>query len=312
LVITRADFAEASQGLLHRLASPVGRVLRDAELRPGDVSEIVLVGGATRAPIVVDWVRDMFGRAPLSRFNPDQVVALGAAVQAALIADDAAVSDMVMTDVCPFSLGVEIMRELGNRKEGGHFLPVIHRNTTVPVSREETVWTVEPHQRSVRVRVYQGEARRVEDNLLLGELEVTDLPGSTEPVEVKLRFSYDINGLLEVEAVIPASGKRHALVITRHAAGLPQEEVKRSLERLAQVKFYPRDNLENRRLLLFAERVVPAVATVLRAELVAGVDAYDAAMNGGTPAQFSEARAALIGTLGRLGHPYEGQSLSDR
>lgn len=300
----REDLAVCCEPLLHRLASPVGRVLRDAELRPQDVTEVVLVGGATRAPLVADWVRETFGREPLRGFDPDHVVALGAAVQAALIRDDAAVSDMVMTDVCPFTLGVDVMRMLGDRRESGHFLPVISRNTTIPVSREEVLSTVDPYQKSILVRVFQGDGRRVESNLFLGELHVADLPLSEKPVEVRLRFSYDINGLLEVEAVIPSTGKRCSTVITRHAAGLSDADVRASLERLARVKFYPRDLAENRRLLLFAERVLPDLAAVFREELLGCIDGYDAAMNGGGREEFDAARARLLQKLALLGHAY--------
>src|SRR5207245_2031336 len=129
--------------------------LRDGECDLADIEEVILVGGATRMPVLVDFVRDYFQREPLCRFNPDEVVALGAAVQSALITDDSAVDDMVMTDVCPFTLGVEISKEFGRQRLGGYFMPIIPRNTTIPVSREETVCTVDPNQREVLVRVFQ-------------------------------------------------------------------------------------------------------------------------------------------------------------
>jgi molecular chaperone HscC len=304
LAYTREQFLTVSAPLLRRLLSPVGRVLRDAELRPQDVSEIVLVGGATRSPVVSEWVAREFGRAPLCRFNPDHVVALGAAVQAALIGDDEAVADMVMTDVCPFTLGIEIMRTLGNRKESGHFMPIIHRNTTIPVSREEAVFTVDPWQREILVKVFQGDGRRVETNVFLGELAVKDLPGSAEPVQVLIRFSYDISGLLEVEAAVPSTGKRHSAVITKHTGGLTEADIRASLDRLGAVKFFPRDDVENRRLTLFAERVIPELPLVLRDELVAAIDAYESSMNGGEREFFKSTRDALTQLLTRIGHPY--------
>lgn len=304
IVFTREEFLAVSGPLLRRLMSPVGRVLRDAELRPQDVSEIVLVGGATRSPVVFDWVKNEFGREPLRRFNPDHVVALGAAVQAALIADDEAVADMVMTDVCPFTLGVEIMRQIGNKRETGHFMPIIHRNTTIPVSREESVQTVEPWQKQILVKVYQGDGRRVDTNILLGELAVNDLPQSGDLVQVLIRFSYDMSGLLEVEAVVPASGKRCSTVITKHAGGLSESDMRASLDRLRSVKFFPRDDIDNRRLTLFAERIVPELALVLRDELVEAINAYEASMNGGERGQFHATRDALINLLTRIGFPY--------
>ncbi len=142
--VTREDFATATRELLARVRGPVGKALRDGRCEPKDVRDVILVGGATRMSVVKDLVRTMFEKEPLSTFNPDEVVALGAAVQAALIDDDAAVDDMVMTDVCPFTLGVEISKQFGHEQVEGYFSPIIHRNTTVPVSREEVYSTVSP------------------------------------------------------------------------------------------------------------------------------------------------------------------------
>ena len=196
-----------------------------------------------------------------------------------------------MTDVCPFTLGVEIMRNLGDRKESGHFMPVIHRNTTIPVSREERVFTVEPWQRCILVKVFQGDGRRVESNVFLGELNVADLPVSEKPVEVLLRFSYDVSGLLEVEAVVPATGKRCSTVITKHAGGLAESDLRAALEKLRAVKFFPRDELENRRLTLFAERIVPELPLVLRDELVVAIDGYEWGLHERRPARALRVRS---------------------
>ncbi len=171
-------------------------------------------------PIVRDFVREFFHKEPLCTHNPDEVVALGAAVQAALIENDVAVDDMVMTDVCPFTLGVETAREVGTRVMDGYFTPVIHRNTTIPVSREESFQTMSPNQKEVLLQVYQGEGRRVKDNLKLGELRITDIPPGPAGKEIFVRFTYDLNGILEVEAIVDGTGRKQRCVITSHAASL--------------------------------------------------------------------------------------------
>ncbi len=160
---------------MERIAVPIDRALRDARLTVRDIDEVLLVGGATRMPVLVDYVADYFGKPAQIAFNPDEVVALGAAVQAALIDRDVAVNDVVMTDVCPFTMGVEIAKDLGGQISDGYFQPILHRNSTIPISREEVFSTINANQRSVEVRVFQGDARRVADNIELGSLKVDNL-----------------------------------------------------------------------------------------------------------------------------------------
>ena len=309
--VTREQLLAACEPLMLRLAGPTARVLRDAELRPDDITDVVLVGGATRASIVQDWVAKLFQRTPLCTHNPDHVVALGAAVQAALIADDAAVADMVMTDVCPFTLGVEVSRQLGNRREAGFFSPIIHRNTTIPVSREDDFSTVEPLQTEIHLRIFQGDARRTEHNLQIGELLVKDLPRQHDPVQVTVRFSYDLNGLLEVEAIVPATGRRCSTVITRNCGNLSPDEVKRALERLAAIKFFPREQAVNRHLLHYAERVIPELPNFMREELDVLLVQFETAMNLAEKQPFEEARERLVAYLAQIGFPFDEANTDD-
>src|SRR5262249_43797971 len=151
-----------------------------------DVNEIILVGGATRMPAVIDIVTDFFGVRPQCRLNPDEVVGLGAAVQAGLIGRADNVEDLVVTDVSPFTLGIDIVKQFGGDMRTGYFLPIISRNTTIPVSRVETISTIAPNQTELVIKVYQGENRRVEGNLFLGEFRVTGVPRGPagQPVDV--------------------------------------------------------------------------------------------------------------------------------
>src|SRR5262245_44682744 len=164
LTIDRATFARLSEDLIGRLTGPVMRVLNDGRVTPEDLGEVILVGGATRMPLVREFVARALGREPVVKFDPDHVVALGAAVQAGLIADDRAVEDLVMTDVCPFTLGIEIVKHFGHDLRRGYYLPVLPRNTTIPCSKEEVVSTVQDNQSELHLTIYQGEARKVKDN----------------------------------------------------------------------------------------------------------------------------------------------------
>ena len=183
--VSRSQLEQWVAHIVARIELPVRRVLADAKVRREDVSETILVGGATRMPLVVERVTQLMGKPPQQRLNPDEVVALGAAVQAGLFARGQALDDMVVTDVAPFTLGVEVCKRLGHEFRTGYFQPIIERNTVIPVSRAETFSTVEPNQTKIVLQVYQGEARRVEDNFLLGRLEVGGIPPGPEGARSK-------------------------------------------------------------------------------------------------------------------------------
>ena len=307
LKVNNESFASICSSLMDRLKAPVGRAIRDGRMEPNEIHDVILVGGATRMPILRDFAVDFFGKQPKSDFDPDQVVALGAAVQSALISDDAAVEDMVMTDVCPFTLGVEICKEFGGRQQTGYFQPIIHRNTTVPVSREEEFSTMEAGQTMVDLRVFQGEGRRVEDNLLLGNLLIEGIPIGAAGQPFRVRFTYDLNGILEVEAIIPQSGKRFQVVLTQHAKSLTEREVQEAVEKMQQVKFYPRDEVQNQQLVLFCERMVGEVSVYERKRLEDAIDVFEHAMSSGEKEIFESAREHLLVVLSSLGISYKQQ-----
>lgn len=309
--VTRNEFASVVQPLLDRVKGPIGKALRDGRCGPADLGDVILVGGATRMPVMREFVADYFQREPLCRFNPDEVVALGAAVQAALLADDAAVEDMVMTDVCPFTLGVEVGKELAMRHMDGYFMPIIHRNTTIPVSCERDVVTVSQNQQEMTIRVYQGEGRRVQDNLLLGQVKVTGIPNGPPGQHVSIRFTYDVNGILEVEAFLPPNGKKFTTVIKNNAQDLTEDEVEATLARMRELKFYPRDDVVNQRLLLFAEKAVGEVSQYDRESLEEALDMFEVSMASGDRVSFATAREGLLMVLASLGVHYDGDGATD-
>jgi molecular chaperone HscC len=304
--ISRAAYTKLVQPLVDRLKPPVAKALRDGRASPQDIADVILVGGATRMPVVHDFVRSFFDKEPLCKFNPDEVVALGAAVQAALIADDQAVDDLVMTDVCPFTLGVDTAKEFGPEYKSGYFTPIIHRNTTIPVSREQIFNTISANQREVHVVVYQGEHRRVEKNLKIGELKVTGIPPGPPGKPICIRFTYDLNGILEVEAYVPDSTKKFRTVLTHNARGLSKEELNEAVQKLQSLKYYPREDMEKQRLLRYCERLVGEVSPYQRAELEAAIDSFEAAMGSGDKDTVEYAQNGLLQTLSMLGYEFRG------
>jgi molecular chaperone HscC len=187
--ISRADFFTATSDLTARLRPVVRRALRDAQLTPAQLDAVLLVGGASRMPIVVDHLREDLKLPPNTSLDPDRVIALGAAVQQALCVGDSAVRDLVLTDVCPHSLGVEVTKPLlPGHHEPGYFSPILDRNTTVPVSRSGNFHTMHPEQDEVLLKVYQGESRLTKDNQLIGQVRFTGMrsrPGQQRPGGVR-------------------------------------------------------------------------------------------------------------------------------
>lgn len=215
--LTRAKFESLCSDLLDRCRTPVETALRDAKLSFGDIKEVILVGGSTRIPAVIELVRKMTGKEPNVTVNPDEVVALGAAVQAGVLAGE--VSDIVLLDVTPLSLGLETL--------GSVMTKIIPRNTTLPTSKSEVFSTAADGQTSVEINVMQGEREFVRDNKSLGRFRLDGIPPAPRGVpQIEVRFDIDANGILSVAAVDKGTGKKQDITITG-ASTLPKDEVER-------------------------------------------------------------------------------------
>lgn len=255
-VITQDEFIEASQPLLTRLRYPLERALRDAKLNPGQIDGIILVGGATRMPMISRAISRLLKRIPQASINPDETIARGAAVQAALIARNQHLEEVVLTDVMPFSLGTEISQELeGGRIMSGRFYPIIERNMPVPVSRVEHFSTARHQQTQLVIEVLQGESALARENLNLGEIKVDIPPRPKGEIGIDVRFSYDINGLLEVDVSNDELDIQISQVFHQNAQNLSPEEIEQSHQKLAALKIHPREQQENVYLLEKAKRI---------------------------------------------------------
>jgi molecular chaperone HscC len=252
--VTAAEFEAAAAPLIERLRAPVLRAMRDSDVRADAMSEIVLVGGATRMPIVRRAVTRMFSRFPNSGINPDTAVALGAAVQAGLKTRDVDLAEVRLTDVCPYSLGVDVMeRDSAGRPRDGIFAPIIERNTVLPTSRVHRFQTSHDQQKLVEFGIYQGEARLVAGNIELGRVSVPVPVRRAGEVEIDCRFTYDVSGLLEVDVEVAGTGITEQLVIYDEETE-SEEKLAERRQALAALKVHPRDQDANRALLSRAER----------------------------------------------------------
>lgn len=258
-------------------------------------------------PAVQKRASEIFGKAPSCRLNPDEVVALGAAVQAGLIANDVNLTEVVVTDVSPFTLGVEVSKEFGSDHRTGYFLPIINRNTTIPVSRVERVSTVSPNQTEVLVKVYQGEGRRTEQNLPLGEFHVAGIPRGPAGRPIDIRFTYDLNGILEVEATIVETGAIVSHIIARHVHGMSEKEIASAVAAMKSLKTHPREEARNRFLMRRAERVYQELPVDARRILEMLLTGFEEALELQEPEAIERNRDQLEEFL----EAYDGESSGD-
>ena len=298
--VTEEQFEKSAETLLERLRAPVLRALRDSNIHVDTLSEIVLVGGATRMPIVRKAVTRMFGRFPAASVNPDEAVALGAAVQAGLKARDASLKEVVLTDVCPYSLGVDTAERTVTGLRTGIFAPIIERNTLIPASREKPFSPIDDKQTEVKFTIYQGESRNVTDNIALGSVSIPVPPGRASQTQVNVRFTYDINGLLEVDVHIPQTGQRRELVITDDETRIAPEEIKRRREALAGLKVHPREDAANLALIARAERLYEQSLGEKREFIARCLSQFAEIVDGQDPRAIEQARTKISKALDSL------------
>ncbi len=255
--IDETRFARVSEPLVQRMRTPIERAMRDAKLLPSQLDEIVLVGGASRMPLIARLVSRMFGRLPLRHVNPDQAIALGASVAAGLKSRDAKLEEIILTDVCPYTLGTQIARRDPNGQvHNGYFHPIILRNSTVPISREDVFFPVHDQQKQLTIDIFQGENPLVANNIKLGEITLEiDKRLRNDESGVTVRFTYDINGLLQVEVTEHATQRRHELLLEQNPGLMSSEDIRTRLAALAELKIHPRDQQENIAVLARAERL---------------------------------------------------------
>ncbi|WP_309487507.1 Hsp70 family protein [Escherichia coli] len=243
--LTTEKFEFLLQTFFERISMPLERAIRDAKLNISQLDQVVLVGGTTRMPLIRKLVTRLFGRIPAMHLNPDEVIAQGAAIQAALKARHGELQDVVVTDVCPYTLGVDTSKSLGHTRESGYFAPVIERNRSIPCSRVRAFYTAHDQQTEVNFKIYQGESRMVADNIFLAELSVNVPPKPAGDVRIDVRFTYDINGILDVDISVPLTGAKNSLVIEQNPGALTEEQIQQSLSKLSLLKIHPRDEQIN-------------------------------------------------------------------
>lgn len=293
--LSQARFLELTEPLLLRMRQPLLRVMKDSRLNPEDIGQVVLAGGATRMPAVRRMIARLFGRLPEQSINPDEVVARGAAVQAGLKMRDAALEEVAMTDVCPFTLGIEISRETSDgSRQSGLFSPILERNVVIPASRVQRYSTTEDGQRRIEIEVFQGEARMVRDNIRLGQLDVPVPRGKRGEQSLDVRFTYDNSGILEVEVVVVSTGAVHQLVIEGNPGVLTAEQIAGRRGAMAALKVHPREQAENVAALARAGRAYEESLGRMRTNIGNAIAEMLSALDRQEPGGIARERATLL------------------
>ncbi len=275
------EYKKECSSLFDKIQRPVERSLKDAGIKLSQIDEVIMVGGATKLPLVRKFVGRLFGKFPNISLNPDEVVALGAAMQAAIKDRNEMLKEVVLTDVCPFTLGTEVVVDIDeNTKESGHFCPIIERNTVIPVSRRETLYTSSDNQTKVRVKVLQGESRFAKNNLYLGEINVTIPKAKAGEESVEVTYTYDINSILEVIVKVVSTNEEKKLIIQREDSDMTKEEIEKRFEELSYLKILPRDEEVNKRLLFRGERLYEETLGYNRTILDRAITEFSRALDG--------------------------------
>lgn len=305
LTITRTFFETACAPLVKRLLHPIERCFYDSNESTETLDRVVFVGGATRMPMIRQMVARQFKMLPDMSIDPDHAVALGAAVQAALVAEDRALKDVVMTDVSPFSVGIATGSQL---RDGavmeGFFSPIIERNTPLPASREQYFSTMSDNQVLLGVDVYQGEAPMVSDNIHLGRFDLS-VPRAKAGVEgMSVRITYDPSGLIDVEAVSSSTGRKAGVVIKDNVVGLSDAEIKSKLKALQKFKMHPREDEENTALLARIKRLYEMASGADRTMVQGLLVEFEGVLAKQDPTDIATARGEITEVLNRIDDYY--------
>jgi molecular chaperone HscC len=296
-----SEYENACEELLEKIRIPIRKSLADAKIKLPDIDMVILVGGATKLPMIRSFVSKTFNQFPNTSVNPDEAVALGAAIQAAMKERNESIKEIILTDVCSFTLGTEVVVERENKLfEDGHFCPIIERNTVIPASRTERLYTLRDNQTQIRVNVLQGESRFAKNNLSLGELSISVPAAKAGQESVDVTYTYDINSILEVEVTVVSTGKKHRKIFNSRNLDMNDTEIAERIQELSYLKIRPRDQEQNKMCLLKAERLYEESTGTQRTLIENALRKFETCMDTQDPVIISNGRKEIMNFLDEI------------
>lgn len=263
--LCQKELIQISASIFNKISVPIRRVLSDAKVSPEQLSKIVLVGGSCKMPIVQKYLQYSLEHTPISTLEPDAMVALGIGTYAGIKERNGEIKDLLLTDICPFSLGAGVYNEQDPNRDLMKIM--IERNSALPTSRETRLWTVHDNQTTIRVDVYQGEEMYAENNMCLGTISMEVPAAEKERESILIRYTYDINGLLVVDVSVCSTNQQKQLIIMNEQYNLSEQELKKRLKELELLKVHPRKQEENKFLISQGERLFIQAVGELREEI---------------------------------------------
>lgn len=293
---------EICQPYLERIKAVIARAIRDSHLMPDKLDDVVLVGGSARLAVLEDYLEELMGRRPVVAEAPDYMVAEGAGICAGIKSRREELRDMVMTDVCPFSLGIAVCNDI--KDQNPHMATMIARSSMLPVSRSESFYTLSDDQTHIRLRIYQGEGYYASENRQLGELTVRVPAGPAGKHFVHVTFAYDINGILHVDAESSGGDRRETVIMNPHVQ-LSEEELQEKIKELKGLRYVAGGSEEDHLLMAKAERLYEELLGREREKAAWILDAYRQVISGGNPIELKKIRSYARIQLEAMEHTWD-------
>lgn len=288
LTLTRDLLAKLCEDLLARMKKVLARAIRDSGRGIGEIDHVILVGGSSKLAILPDFLKSLFGKPPLILDDPDTIVARGVGVCAGIKERKGEIRDIVMTDVCPFTLGTSVVND--DKDQNPHMSVMIERNSVLPISRSDRFYTTRDNQEKIRVDILQGEEYYARDNLKLGEVVITVPPEPAGKQWVKTTFTYDINGVLQVDVENTSTSRKKTAYVVNPSLHLSEEELERKLQELAAIRGKLEQSEEEQLLLATAERIFAESTGRLREAVGKVLSTYRSVLDENSPSRRHRAR----------------------
>lgn len=296
--ISRKKLIEISGPIFKKISAPVKRVLADGGISPSELTQVVMVGGSCKMPVVQQYLRYMMKEVDLAIANPDYMIALGIGVYAGIKEQKQDIKDMILTDICPFSLGISTLNKSDPKKDYVSFL--IQRNSALPASHEGRYYTVSDNQTRLAVKVYQGEDMYAENNLFLGETTVP-VPAAPKGKEfMDVRFTYDINGLLVIDVQVPSTGWKRQMVFVNGVSMEADDEIKKQMKDLEKLKLAPQEEESNKLILSRAEALYAQLTGLPKMILEEQLKRFNLILTNGSKSKIMKASKGLMALMDQL------------